>query len=185
MGVQYRGLVASICANNIVDSRSGTTRPSSLRLRRLLFQVIESNSFGTLEEMGQDRSVEFLNLLQICIEDVTCPPAWNALLIGIVQSSEGALRLAIRPWELLVEGATSGIPQGFAAHRFPDGVAYTPDVTASLLEAGECDKLECWMAIVWMLCPPEPDNIAEDPDRAMVSLFRQRPGAVRKLTQWM
>ena len=180
----YRGLVASICANHIVDSCSGTARPPSLRLHKFLFQVIESNSFGTLEEMGQGRLVELLNHLQICIEDVTCPQIWNALLLGIIQSSEGALRLAIQPWELLAEVATSGVPQGLAAYGIPDSVAYTPDVTASLLGAEEWDKLECWMGVVWMLCPPEPGDIVEDLERAMTSLFRQRPGAVRKLTRW-
>ena len=38
----------------------------------------------------------------------------------------------------------------------------------------------------WMVWPPGAGGITEeDLDRLMLSLFRQRPGAFRKLEQWM
>lgn len=62
---------------------------------------------------------------------------------------------------------------------------YPPHVTLSLLGVQEWDKLECWMGLVWMLSPPEVDEIPEDLKIAMTKLFRQRPGAARKLTEWI
>ena len=42
------------------------------------------------------------------------------------------------------------------------------------------------MGIVWMVWPREADAMAEgDLGQSMLLLFRQRPGAVQKLTQWM
>ena len=63
---------------------------------------------------------------------------------------------------------------------------YDPQITISLVEAQEWDKLECWIGTVWIMWPPETGQTMEDDlERPMVLLFRQRPSAVRKLTQWV
>ena len=41
------------------------------------------------------------------------------------------------------------------------------------------------MGIVWMLLPEELDPGEGDLGHSMTLLFRQRPGAVQKLEQWM
>ena len=65
-------------------------------------------------------------------------------------------------------------------------LTYSPQITTSLTEAQEWDKLECWMGTVWVAWPPEADGIKEeDLSRTMLLLFRQRPGAAQKLEQWM
>ena len=63
--------------------------------------------------------------------------------------------------------------------------AYSPRIIASLTEAKEWSKLECWMGIVWMLLPDGLDPGEGDLGHSMTLLFRQRPGAVQKLEQWM
>ena len=58
-------------------------------------------------------------------------------------------------------------------------------IVTSLTEAKEWIKLECWVGIVWMLLPEGLDLGEGDLDDSMTLLFRQRPGAVQKLEQWM
>ena len=41
------------------------------------------------------------------------------------------------------------------------------------------------MSVVWMAQSLWADTTAEDIENATVSLFRQRPAAVQKLTQWV
>jgi hypothetical protein len=52
----------------------------------------------------------------------------------------------------------------------------------SLEAAGEWDKLECWMAFVWIVWPPEKGKTTE---KITLSLFHQQPGVIHKLNQWM
>ena len=66
-----------------------------------------------------------------------------------------------------------------------DGAAYDPQITAFLAEAQEWRKLECWMAVVWMVWPPGAGGITEDLEHSMLLLFRQQPGVAQKLEQWM
>ena len=174
-----RQLALDICANYIVDFRSGATGPFSSRLRKIFSACVELRGFNALEEVGKGRFVELLSRLHIGIEDVMAPPAstiWTTILLETIQSPDGALHLPVHSWELLAELVTSGIPTG---------AEYSPGVTASLLEAREWDKLECWMGVVWMAWPPEPGDLAKDFKHTMTSLFHQRPGATQKLAQWM
>ena len=62
---------------------------------------------------------------------------------------------------------------------------YNPQVVASLLEAQEWDKLECWMGVVLMIWLPETEETTEDLKRMMVSLFHHQRGTAQKFTQWM
>ena len=174
-----RRLALRICANYIVDLTRGASEPFSPKLRRIFSHCVESGDLVALAEVGEERFVELLNRLHIGIGDITpLHPynQWVMTLLAITQSPEGARRLAIQHWELLAELTTSG---------WTTSVAHSPEVTAFLLEAEEWDKLECWMGFVWMACPQEPGDVAEDLERTTALLFHERPGAIQKLTQWM
>ena len=70
--------------------------------------------------------------------------------------------------------------------RVRDAFAYNPWIATHLIEAQEWSKLECWMGTVWIVWPVGTDGMAEeDFYRAMLLLFRRRPGAFQKLEQWM
>lgn len=87
-----------------------------------------------------------------------------------------ARRLAIHFWELLAQRATCG---------YLSLATYNPDVTTSLVDAQEWDRLECWIFIAWMACPLEYGNVAKDMEDAMEVLEKERPGALQKLMQRM
>ena len=83
---------------------------------------------------------------------------------------------SIHYWKHLAELAT---------RWYLSGITYNPDVTTSLIDAQEWDKLECWVGIVWIACPPEPDDVAKELEDAMEALEKKRPGALRKrMERW-
>lgn len=140
---------------------------------------VSGAGISTYSKQWEERFIELLNRLHIVIEDMRALTTWGILawvLLEIIQSREGARHLAIQSWELLAEIAIKGILKG---------AVYSLDVTPSLLEAQEWDKLECWMAIVWMSWPLDPGNTAKDVEDSMTLLFRERPGAAQELTRWV
>ncbi|KAF9653348.1 hypothetical protein BDM02DRAFT_3182878 [Thelephora ganbajun] len=150
--------------------------PFSPRLRRLVIRFIELIGYEGFEEVGAERFIGLLNHLHIGIEDMDHGDKWLQILFDTIRSPEGTRCLPIQSWELLVELVL--FLQWIDAE-------HSPQVTASLLEAQEWDKLECWMGVVWMVWPPGTDEMTGDFEHAMMTLFRQRPSAVEKHTRWM
>ena len=163
-----------ICTGHLVDLHNLV--PFSPRLRRLLIRSVEVIGYNGFEEVGVERFVELLNHLHVGVEEVEYRFKWVSLLLGTIQSP-GGVDLSNHTWELLVELTTSG--PLLAIH-----LVYNPHVMTSLLEAQEWDKVECWIGVV-LTTWSETDVTTEDFKRAMASLFRHRPGAAQKLTQWM
>ena len=171
---QWADGLLGICTRRLIDLHSLV--PFSPRLRGLVIQFIERVGYKGFEEVGVERFVELLNYLRVGIDDLDYMFHWIPLLLDAVQSSVGFQHLSNRSWELLVElilvfGATNA--------------TFNRQIMTSLLDGEEWDKLECWIGVVWMAWPPETDEMVEDLRRAMVSLFRQRPGAAEKLEGWM
>jgi hypothetical protein len=154
--------------------------PFSSRLRRLVIYSVELIGYKRFRRVGVERFVGLLNHLRVTVEDMEYDSAWGELLLEILQTSEGAQYLSNWYWELLVE------LQILRSHPLQDTPAYSPQIVTFLVEAQEWSKLECWMATIWMVWPPEVGGITEeDLGRSMPLLFQQRPGAFQKLEQWM
>jgi hypothetical protein len=165
-----------ICVEHLVGLYN--TVPFSPRLRKLVVRSVAFIGYKRFAEEGAGRIVELLNHLHLGVEDIHYPYTWMPILLAAIQSPEGIQSLSIRSWELLAE-LTKSWQSGL------EDSVYDPQVTASLLEAQEWEKLECWMGVVWMAWPPQTDATTGDLEHVMLLLFRQRPGAVQKLTQWM
>lgn len=176
-------LPLGICTTYITKLCGNEIGPFSPRLRRVFAFCVGTISSAAVEEVGQEKFTELLNCLHLEVEDLEDLVMWTDILLKIIQSPMGIQHLDVQSWELLVEAAIRGSFVGIAYNT------WTPDATASLtslLESqGQWEKLECWMGVIWIVSPPEPDGMSEDFERAMASLFRQRPGAVRKLARWM
>ena len=181
-----------ICALSIFDLHNRVTVPSSPRLRRLFARSISQIGFERLEEVGVGAGnfVELLNHFHTNGEELDPKIASDLLLMGAFQSPEGVQHLVLQCWESLVEVIIL-FPWRLSLGVFlpgspeTDPQPYNSCVTTSLLDEQEWDKLECWIGVVWMTWPPETDDVNVDLKCAMVPLFRQRPGAIRKLTEWV
>jgi hypothetical protein len=154
--------------------------PFSSRLRRLVIRSIELIGYKGFEGVGVERFVGLLNHLSVAVEDMDEKTNWERLLLDTIQSSEGIQHLSHWYWEILVDLAVSG-----SLSLWLD-CACGLQIMKSLTEAEEWTKLECWVGIVWMAREPGADEMTdEDLRRSTLLLFHQRPGAIRKLEQWM
>ena len=157
-----------VCLHNIV--------PFSPRLRELVIRSVDAIGYGGFEKVGVARFVELLDYLRVPTKDAMWLDRWSIILLDTLRTPEGIQLLSHWYWESLVE---------LVIILSPD-VTYDPQIMASLVEAQEWSKLECWIGTVWIVWPPEADGITEeDLGRSTILLFRQRPGAFRKLEQWM
>jgi hypothetical protein len=134
-----------ICVEHLVGLYN--TVPFSPRLRKLVVRSVAFIGYKRFAEEGAGRIVELLNHLHLGVEDIHYPYTWMPILLAAIQSPEGIQSLSIRSWELLAE-LTKSWQSGL------EDSVYDPQVTASLLEAQEWEKLECWMGVVWMAWPP-------------------------------
>ena len=168
-----------VCAGRLTGLHSLV--PFSPRLRQAVISFVKLIGCKGLEVVGVERFTELLNHLHVTVKDMGVHGRleWGVLLLGILNSSEGAQRLSHRDWELLVELAVSTQRWTQITLR----ITYNSRIVEFLTE---WDKLECWMGVVWMTWPPGADVVTEEElDRSMRLLFRQRPGAAQKLEQWM
>ena len=171
----------SSCAGHLVGLQNLV--PLSLRLRRLVIRSVQYISYEKFEGIGVGSLTGLLNHLHVTAWDVDMDRefCWTKLLLETFQTFEGAQHLSHWYWEVLVELAILGSPWPESS-----GIAYRPRITTLLTAAQEWDKLECWMGAVWVAWPPGAGGTTEeDLDLLMVLLFRQRPGALQKLEQWM
>ena len=151
--------------------------PFSPRLRRLIIRSVEIIGWKGFEGVGVEKFIELLNHLHVTVEDMDDQFAWATLLVDTIERNN---HLSQWYWELLVELAITW------SWRLGLDFAQGMQTITSLTEAKEWSKLECWMGIVWILSPQKANAMAEgDMGQSMLLLFRQRPGAVQKLEQWM
>jgi hypothetical protein len=167
----------SPCAEHLVGLHDLV--PSSQRLRRFVIRTVEVIGYDGFVGVEVEKFIGLLNRLRVTVKDMDKKENWEKCLMDTIQSSDGRQHLSHWYWELLVELAISG----------PDwlnGIAYSPQITASLVEAQEWSKLECWMGIFWMVWPPGSGGVTEvDLGRPTLLLCRQRPEAVQKLEKWV
>jgi len=165
-----------ICARHLVGLQNRV--PSSPRLRRLVIRSVELTKYAIPNEVGVDRFIEFLNHLHVTIEDIDDGSSWMESLLRTIQSPEASQHLSHSYWELLAELAVSSY---WPKTDPTNGLR----ITTSLVEAEEWSRLECWTGVLWMLLPEDVDPTEGDLGHSTTLLFRQRPGAVQKLEQWM
>jgi len=152
---------------------------TSQRLRRLVIRSVELLGFQQVGQVGVEEFTALLDRLSVGIDDMDSKNEWLILLLYVVRFPEGRRTLPYPYWELMVELAIN------KSWIRDDPIDYDLQVMLSLEEEEEWDALECWNGFVWFLRCPKVDAMPEDLERTMLSLFRQRPGAAKKLERWM
>jgi hypothetical protein len=169
--------VLEMCAQHLIGLQK--MQPFPPRLRQLIIQSITSiGGHQASELVGVEEFTGFLNNLCVGVWEIKDKEGWGLLLLHIIQSSNGIQHLSHQYWKLLVEFVISWVN--------PEDWTYSPHTMISLEASKEWDKLECWMALVWIIWPPEKgETTEEDLEHVMLSLAHQQPGAIQKLKQWM
>lgn len=160
----------------ITDLHNNVAVPFSPRPLKAVMYSIKPVGYEGFEEVGTKKLIESLNHLLVGFKKGEMPPPydWGIVLMETTQSSEDLRHLAIPSWELLMI---------FIPIYTWSGMKYTTHVTSSLLDSQEWDKLERWIHIVWMIWPPDTDNITEGLKHAMESLILHQPNAVGELVK--
>jgi len=163
-----------MCARHLVS-----LQPTSRRLRWLVIRVVESIGCRGFEQVGLKGFCELLDHLHVSAKDIDDKGVWATILLDTIRSSGGSRHLSHPHWEMLVELVT-------LESRLLEGAVWSPCITTSLKADLAWGGLECWLSVIWMAWPLEAGGTAgEGVRRAMLSLFRPRPGAIPKLEQWI
>jgi len=166
-----------ICAEHLIGLHHHY--PFSSRLQLHIIYAIGLIRYQEFEQVGVEDFVGLLNDLQTCAKGLGGSIGCARLLLDTIKSSEGIQHLSLPYWELLVDLAAYWSDE---LRNDP----YIPYIMASLEDAREWDKLECWITIVWLVWPPEgSEPIEEDLKHVMLSLSHQQPGVIQKLEEQM
>ena len=177
------GSALSACAGHLVSLCN--LIPFSSRLRRLIIRSVEIVGYQAFEEVGVERFIQLLDDLRVTVKDMDDKDEWVLLLLDIIRSSRGAQCSPHWYWELIAELAVSGLAVS-ESWWLRVGPTHSQKIMKSLIDTQEWSNLECWMATVWMLSPPETGVMTEDDlSHSMVLLFRKQPDAVQELKRWM
>ena len=182
MRLKQRPLVHSLdICKYIVGLPNRIAMPFSPRLRRLLLRVIECIGVNGFKEVGVENFVWLVDRLGTEAQERDLPDGWGSILLDVVQTPGAHRHLALPSWELLTELASKP--------RLWNPPPYASEVTVSLLDDQEWDKLECWLVVVPVLWHWWIDDRAEEVLRlrhALKSLiFQQQHDAFRQLKQRM
>jgi len=162
----------NMCARHLVGLRL-----SSRRLRRLTIRAVGSIGYRGFERVGLEGFFKLLDRLQVGVGDIHSGKDWATLLLDTIKSSTGIQNLPHPYWDVLAELSV-------LEPQLLEGIAWSPHIMASLEGDKEWGRLECWMGVVWIVWPPETGSTTEEFVRSvMLSLFRERPGAILKLEQ--
>ena len=170
------GDMVGICTGQLINLHNSV--PFSPRLRRLVIRFIGVAYYRRFEGAGVEKLVELLDHLHVTVEEMTFKVGWASLLLGVIRSSEGTQLLSDWYWGLLAELAVL-VWRWLGSEVIP-GLR----IAKSLIEAEEWVKLESWIGIVWVHSGSA-GIMEEGLDHPTLLLFRQRPGAARRLEQWM
>ena len=171
-----------ICTGYIANLHNRVTVPFSPRLWQHVMDFIELLGYRRFEGVDAEEFVDLLNNLHLGIKDMDRPKKWGRILLRAMESSKGVQHLVIQSWELLVELQILYFP--FAYPWSSEDVIRCQHVVDSLSASQQWDKLECWMGALWMSVPIREDMVGIL-ESETVSLFRRRPCAVQKLTEWV
>ena len=172
---QASGMVGA-CMGHLVGLHN--QGPFSPRLRRIVIRLVESSGYEEFKGAGVEKLIVLLDHLHVTDEDIDTKDRWASLLLNVIWSSGGTQLLSHWYWEFLAELAF------LEMQWLKSQVIHGPEITKTLVDAEEWEKLECWIKIIW-ICLDSAGITEEDIKISMLSLFRHRPGAAQRLEQWM
>ena len=187
---EYPDEMLGLCTGRLIGRRDLV--PFSPRLRRLVIRFVEIVGYEGFEGAGVEKLIELLDHLHVTAEEMDDEYRWTSLLLGVIQSSEGAQRLSDWYWKFLVRHARSeGCSQGFGERLlgFEESLPEFEDIifreiAYSLADAQQWGKLECWIGIQWTIF--KSDGIFKKSHKNSTRLLSDhQPGIAQRLMQWL
>ena len=157
--------------------RLGSDTPFSSRLRCMGIRALERMWGGELE-MLRAETIHFLNRLEADVEDIADEDAWGRLLLSPIRSPSGPEGLSSHNW---------GVLDGLVPPSWDDPEYLSSrdvEVMRSIEEAGEWEKLDVWMMVVWGLrASSTSSHSMEEVERVTLELLLRRPSALPRFEE--
>ena len=144
--------------------------PFSPRLRQVAIRAIE-NSWPTELIGSGSEVVRLLNRLDADVDDLHHEDRWRTLLVDVIRSPKGE-NLASHYWHLLSELVSTWPYSGSFQMR-------DVETMESFKEAGDWEKLEVWLLIVWGSLSRHPFEPEKEVGDATLKLLSLRPSALQ------
>ena len=158
-----------------LTERVERSRPFSPRLRRVNIRAIECIEPSGLKVSGSwSGAVDLLHRLNVDVRDTVEKHQWVWLLLAVIRSPGELESLSSHYWRLLDKLVS-------AAEVPIDSAPLNVEVMRLLEEAGDWEKLEVWVPIVWRSLPWGTFPSKEDILRVTLELLLLRPSAFPKL----
>lgn len=166
------------CADHIV---SLPDVKSSQRLRHMVIHAIECIGYPEFERVGVQKLVPLLNGLKIEVHEMEWRSRWMSFLWSVLRSPPGQQYLSPHYWQCIVPMAMQ--PGLFALSIDPSDL----EIMKSFEEAGDWEKLEVWIGMMWILELPE-DMVqveVEEVKQVTQILFYKHPNALKTVEGWV
>ena len=164
------------CADHLVNLSGMKFSP---RLRQMVICTIECTGYPEFERVGIEKLVPLLNSLEIEAHEMEWRSRWTSFLWSVLRSPPGQQYLSSHYWRRIVPMAMQ--PGLFVLH-FESSDLETMRIFE---EAGDWERLEVWIGMMWVLELSEDVVQVEEVERATRALFRNRPSALRTVEGWM
>lgn len=153
---------------------------TSERLRQLVIRSVACLGPWQVGQVGAKKFIALLSCLDVGFEDVDGPSVWLDLLIFVITDYPQERRFLPHSYWILMANLAIENPGSSPWGEYIDRGL---QVMSSLEKAREWDKLACWSIVVWLLRWLKIGTVPEDMKDMTLSLFRERPDAVRKIEE--
>ena len=153
----------------------GKNTPFSPRLRQLSIRATGHIWRGGVKL----ETIHILNRLEVGVDDAENKGEWVEMLRDVIRSPQGLKTLSSHYWLLLDRLlSTADLEASFTSED--------KEVMRLLEEAGEWEKLEVWMVLVWQTLPApgryrSASDLTEGPRQSTLKLLLQRPSALQRI----
>ena len=144
----------------------------SPRLRQVAICALGENGTTELDRSGLD-VVRLMNRVEACVDDFLDERPWAMLLMDVIRSPVSE-HLSPHHWRLLDELQSKGKVFGFKMRDV--------EVMRSLEGAGDWEKLEIWIAILWfsLTLDEATPELVEEIGEVTLRLISSQPSALHK-----
>ena len=154
-----------------ITKRMERGTPFSPRLRRVSIQAIEHTYISLELETSVSETVRLLNHLDVSVVDIKDEGAWVRLLVGVICLPAGQTSLSSHYWHLLGRLAVD--------KRIHSDLLSLLKVMRLLEKAGNWEKLEIWMVVLWMSVGfSTSPSMMEEIEQVTLKLVSQRASAL-------
>lgn len=145
----------------------------------MVTRAIECIGYPEFERLRIEKLVHLLTSLEIEVHVMEWRSRWTLFLWSVLRSLPGQEHMSSHYWKRIVPMAIQ--PGLFSLELKPSDL----ETMRSFEEAGDWERLEVWIGMMWILELPGDGVHAGEVERATRTLFHNRPNALQVVEGWV